>query len=408
MTRKRILAIAYTCMPDVGSEPEAGWAWARIAAGIGDTWVLTRPWPDRRRQLEDALATAPEQASMHITYVDLPRWLGSRDWDPFLKGHQRIEYVLWQFAALRTARRIASRERIDLVWHLTFANVWMGSVGALIGPPFVLGPVGGGVGTPWKLLQGFGWRGILAEVLRTLVRTAARYTNILARVAWSRASLILVQNRETYRWLPASTRNRTEIFHNSVVQDVGSDPLRSRPADTHKVALFAGRLVAWKGARLAVEALALLPDWRLIVLGSGPDEPGLRALAKRLNVADRVEFRGWVPHAEVLRAMRDDVDLMVLPSMHDEGSFAVAEALAAGLPVVCLDRGGPPVVGGSAVRAGSKRGTVRRLALAISRMDRASEPRPPTPTIEERRDRIVEILQRRGMIDPPSDDARRT
>src|SRR4051812_45958953 len=164
--RRRILAIAYTCMPGVGSEPEAGWAWTRLAAGIGETWVLTRPWPDRRAELETAVATVPEGDSIHIVYVDLPCRLGTPRWDPFLRGHQRIEYILWQIVALRTARRIARREDIDLVWHLTFSNVWMGSVGALIGPTFILGPVGGGVGPIWRFLPGFGLRGITSEVSR--------------------------------------------------------------------------------------------------------------------------------------------------------------------------------------------------------------------------------------------------
>jgi hypothetical protein len=38
----RILAFAYACEPGRGSEPGAGWSWARMLAGIGETWVVTR------------------------------------------------------------------------------------------------------------------------------------------------------------------------------------------------------------------------------------------------------------------------------------------------------------------------------------------------------------------------------
>jgi glycosyltransferase involved in cell wall biosynthesis len=367
--------------------------------------VLTRPWPGRHQELEAALAVVPEAASMHMVYVDLPHPLGTRDWDPFLRGHQVIEYMLWQLVALRTARRIARQEEIDFVWHLTFANVWMGSIAGLVGPVSVLGPVGGGVGSLWRLVPGFGRRGIVSEVIRTLVRSLARYINPLARVAWSRASLILVQNPETKRWLPASVWPRTEVFHNPALEDTGIPRIRGRPAGSQPVAIFVGRLLPWKGARLAVRAIARLPDWRLLIVGSGPEEGPLRELVKRLAIEDRVEFRGWVPHAEVVRAMGEDADVFLFPSTHDEASFAVAEALAAGLPVVCLDHGGPPVVGGRPVKVGSQRQTIERLALALEAAAFDSGPLPPPPTIEERRRGVVEILSRHGIIAGPSKDA---
>ena len=67
-------------MPGVGSEPGTGFAWARILAGVGETWVLTRPWPARQAELEAAAAAAPEHAAIHLEYVELPRWLGTTDW----------------------------------------------------------------------------------------------------------------------------------------------------------------------------------------------------------------------------------------------------------------------------------------------------------------------------------------
>ena len=45
----RILAFAYACEPARGSEPGAGWAWARMLARLGETWVITR------RDYQDAI-----------------------------------------------------------------------------------------------------------------------------------------------------------------------------------------------------------------------------------------------------------------------------------------------------------------------------------------------------------------
>lgn len=82
-----------------------------------------------------------------------------------------------------------------------------------------------------------------------------------------------------------------------------------------------------------------LPDARLVIVGTGPRESALRALASSLGIAGAVTFTG----------MREDVqdllpafDLFVLSSLHEGLSIAIIEALAAGVPVVSTRVGGIP------------------------------------------------------------------
>ena len=135
-----------------------------------------------------------------------------------------------------------------------------------------------------------------------------------------------------------------------------------------------------KGGHLAVRAIAGLPDWRLVVCGDGPDEAKLRAEAAALGIADRVEFRGWRQRDEVLRAMADEADVLLFPSLHDEAGLAVAEAAAIGLPIVCLDRGGPPVIAGQRRRArlrGTDRGAPPRRTALCPRQSAGPGPARP-------------------------------
>jgi glycosyltransferase involved in cell wall biosynthesis len=328
-----------------------------MLAQLGETWVITRA--NNRAAIESELSTRPLR-NLHFVYVDLPPNL--RRWKRGQKG-VRLYYFLWQRAALREARRLSLRQPFDLAWHLTLANGWIGSAACLLNMPFVYGPVGGGVGPPWRLASSLGARGTLYELLRAAARLSGRYFNPLARVSWRRASLILVQNEETRRWLPCRHQSKAEVFPNVILERLPSEASHAIP----RVMLFAGRLLPLKGVSLAIRALEGLPGWRLIVCGDGPDAGRLRQLASDRGLEDRVEFRGWVERAEVLRTMREEATVFVFPSLHDEAGWVVAEAMACGLPVVCLDLGGPPTLAGRrmAVAPASSKVTAKRIAQRV-------------------------------------------
>ncbi len=179
---------------------------------------------------------------------------------------------------------------------------------------------------------------------RLTIRALWRALNPLARDALRSATLVIAQNEETRRWVPSRYRDKTVVFQNAVME--GVPPAPSPRTEGPPTALFAGRLNTWKGSALAVRAIARTTDWRLIVLGEGPERGRLEALSETLGVAGRIEFRGRVPHEELFRVMVDEADVFLFPSLHDDSALVVAEAVACGLPVVCLDIGGTPVIAG--------------------------------------------------------------
>jgi glycosyltransferase involved in cell wall biosynthesis len=336
-----------------------------MLAHLGETWVITRR--DYQASIERALPSVPELENLTFVYVELPENI--RSWQRGLRG-LRAYYFLWQIAALKEARGLQRSRSFDVVWHLTWANAWYGSLVALAGTPFVYGPVGGCVGTIWRLLPHLGGKGAAYEVARELTRGSARYLNPVARLAWRRADLILAQNRETRDWLPRRHRAKATVFPNAVIREefveAGTPSVPSGPP----TALYAGRLEPWKGMFLCLHSLALLPGWRLVVCGSGNDRPRMEHLAQSLGVDDRVEWLGWLSQEEVLRRMAE-ADVFLFPSLREEAGAVVAEACAVGLPVVCLDRGGPPLLTGSSgtwvADAGGVATIARRLADAASR-----------------------------------------
>ena len=117
-----------------------------------------------------------------------------------------------------------------------------------------------------------------------------------------------------------------------------------------------------------MHALAEMPStWRLDMYGTGAAAGRIRRLARRLGVSDRVHLRGERPREEIFAAL-ERADALLFPSMHDSSPYAVAEAVRAGCPVVCLDVGGPPALisdtPGIAVRPDAR--APRRLADAMA------------------------------------------
>lgn len=94
-----------------------------------------------------------------------------------------------------------------------------------------------------------------------------------------------------------------------------------------------------KGQSLAIEALALVPNATLVLIGHGPERPRLEALARRLGLEQRVRFLGALPHGE-LPLWFAAADATLLPSASEGLANVWIESLACGTPVVTCDVGG--------------------------------------------------------------------
>ena len=97
--------------------------------------------------------------------------------------------------------------------------------------------------------------------------------------------------------------------------------------------LTVGSLKPIKGIDVAVSASAQLRDraieWEFV--GDGPERPRLIALAHALGVAEMVRFTGFAPD---VRPHYTAADIFVLPSRTEGSPLVLAEAMAAGLPIV--------------------------------------------------------------------------
>lgn len=104
-----------------------------------------------------------------------------------------------------------------------------------------------------------------------------------------------------------------------------------------------GNLVENKGHHIAIELIAQMPNFRLAIIGGGPEREALEQLAQRQGVAQRVEFVGRIAQ-ERLPTYYSAADILVLASSREGWPNVLLEAMACGTPVLATNVGGIPEV----------------------------------------------------------------
>ncbi len=183
-------------------------------------------------------------------------------------------------------------------------------------------------------------------------RTPAARTRLLQRLA----GVLTVSQYLRERLLEGVAGEKAVVLPNCI--DLAALP--PSPPLREQVILFAGRVVADKGADAFVaacaRALPRLPGWRAEMIGAdrfgadSPETPFLRALRPRAEAAG-ILLSGYCPHDAVLAAMAGAA-IMVVPSRWAEPfGLTALEAMASGAALLCSGRGGlAEVVGDVAVR----------------------------------------------------------
>jgi len=210
-----------------------------------------------------------------------------------------------------------------------------------------------------------GLMGRLSCVLITCARGSDIRTRLPARTPWRRVEGLL--QRRAYRrsaGIAAACRDlsayaaaqgvdgqRLFVSH-SAFDFARLDGLAHRLEGVRRQAstlLTVARLTRQKRVDVLLRAVALaaghIPDLRLVVVGDGPERPGLEALARDLQIGDRVRFVGALPPFSVeLCTEYKRATAFILTSVDEGLANVFIEAGAFGLPSLGSDSGGTPEI----------------------------------------------------------------
>jgi glycosyltransferase involved in cell wall biosynthesis len=211
----------------------------------------------------------------------------------------------------------------------------------------------------------------------------------LTQAAYVRAATRVIVPSSFVRWYVegwGADPDRVRVVRNAVddpTAGLGEDRESIRASfglgEGERVVLVVARLAAWKGVDTVMTAIGGVlgdgrPDARLVVVGDGPDQARLEALAETLPPGT-VRFTGEIPRGEVGRWMAA-ADALALCSGYEGLSHVLLEAMAAGLPVVVSDVGGNRALvrdgyDGLVVPYGDVEATRRALAEVLADGQRA-------------------------------------
>lgn len=273
---------------------------------------------DPRKYLGSAQkASAEERNGLCVSYVTVPTLPAITNW---------IDPMLWAHASRKVVADLVGDSRRDTILdaHFLFPDAVSAVIlGRQLGLPVVMTARGSDVNVKCENI-----------VMRRWVRWAAKRCDAIVTVSQALATKLGSFG------IPADS---IHVLPNGVdldkFQPQPDQQLRVEHAASGALLLSVGHLLEAKGHHIAIEALASLPNTALLIVGEGPEEKSLRALAKKLGVALRVHFLGYVPHTQ-MAAIYSTADFTVLASASEGMPNVMLESLACGTRVVATDVGG--------------------------------------------------------------------
>jgi|SRR6185436_8580224 len=248
--------------------------------------------------------------------------------DGIHKTFDRLSEEL-QFYAIRMAR-IVERTNPDLVLtFLPFASLaWKTALNLKLSPS-----------RPWIALDGHNPLQWIEDEITTEFQKDSQQ---LIREAYLSADRVVSASAELRTAILDSyglSKQKVVHIYNPVevreIQKACAKGLRDRPSVP--VIMTAARLVRQKGIDTLLHAFRIVChhiDARLVILGTGPLREDLQALANKLGISEKVEFRGFHPEPWLLFA---EADYYVLASRWEGFGHTLVEAMAAGVPVIATN-----------------------------------------------------------------------
>jgi glycosyltransferase involved in cell wall biosynthesis len=341
----RVLMAAAACSPYLVSEHSVGWVWLKAAAAHHEVHLLCADYDvgDLARAREEGLL--PDH--VQVTAVGQPVWPYSKDrFTARLQTWKRA--AQFQAACARRMREVLAGKTFDLAHHTSIATWRLGSPLADTGLPLVWGPLGGGEPFPLRYLSVLTPKAKYLEIGRILSNAKDRFRPSVRRTA-RRAAVGISTNLDTDNILRSLGARCPILRCPMLLEDSKFETIdrlaAGRVRNPGKLRIFSGgTLEGRKGIHMSLHALVKLREagipFHYTFGNHGPDGPAYAKMSRDLGLQDHVTFLPALKGPEYFQQLID-TDVFLLPSLRDNTSLTLIEAMAARCLPVVLQAGGP-------------------------------------------------------------------
>lgn len=336
----RIALIAYACDPRRGTEPGSGWQWAKHLAQAGYTVdLITRL--DKEPNSAISVEITESRFPGEINMSPVPPGSRATSRTAMLPPHirnavgNRLDYLSWLH---ELSRRPDLLRNADLIHHVTYGTLGMGSIVPPPRTPLVFGPVSGGhVIAPQlrPLLLSRSDRGL--ERLRDTYHRGAMAIRGRAKRTIQNASIVVAANTASLRAAARAGARSLDIMAPDAIESTYISNCPRIAGNNAPTVLWVGGMHAIKAPLLAIDIFEKIargfPSARLRMVGTGPMLSNVRSRAMQSLFRHRIDVAGALKWVEMKREY-DDAAVFLFTSLRDTFGAQCLEAMARGLPVV--------------------------------------------------------------------------
>lgn len=329
---KNLLISAYACEPYKGSEQAVGWNIVLELAKTNNVHVVTRA--NNKRVIEPNI---PAEVREHLTfhYYD-------SEFFKKLKNKEKgvyLYYIVWQFGIIGLVRKLIKQYDIEYALHLTMGSIWMPTFLSFMPAKFMWGPTGGGEAIPTSFIKTLSWKGRFLQYFRFLLKYSI-YINPLTLYSAIKAEKIFYRTEMTRDLLPKPLRKKCVFLADGAIEpDIIDKHIRKNREDDVVRLVATSRFIHTKNIVTIIEAMHLLPKnlkVHLTLVGSGPEEKRIKKLIEQYQLNDKIDHIPFVPRDDVFKILESS-DIYLFASLKEACNLSLLEAMAIGLPVICLN-----------------------------------------------------------------------